>query len=224
MRVYRFLSEKYAELAIKEKRLKVSIINDLNDPFEFQAGFYNPTRTLKKQFKDYKDKVSKTYGILSFSKDWRNPILWSHYADSHKGIALGFELPSYKAIEVKYLKERPLFKGDTLKIAPDNFDWEHNQFLKRIVNIKFKSWGYEDEVRSIHLLTKLTYEKPYYFKTFANDLILKEVIIGCRSKYKDEKMIKLLSDNKGVRLIGSRMAYKSYKVVQNKQRIYTIST
>jgi len=39
MRFYHFLSQKYALKALKKKRLKLSVIDKLNDPFEFNAGF-----------------------------------------------------------------------------------------------------------------------------------------------------------------------------------------
>ena len=43
-------------------------------------------------------------GLLSFSSTPREPTLWSHYAESHKGIALGFDIASNLLVldEVKY--------------------------------------------------------------------------------------------------------------------------
>ena len=40
--------------------------------------------------------------------------MWAHYADSHKGIALGFEVPKALLFEINYVGER-------LK-PPANFD------------------------------------------------------------------------------------------------------
>ncbi len=44
MRLYHFFSEKYALEALRNKRIKVSIINELNDPFEFLPRFSNSNR------------------------------------------------------------------------------------------------------------------------------------------------------------------------------------
>jgi hypothetical protein len=34
MRAYRFLNEKFGLISLREKRLKISLLDDLNDPFE----------------------------------------------------------------------------------------------------------------------------------------------------------------------------------------------
>lgn len=52
-----------------------------NDPFD--GGLISdPT---------VREAVESIFGILSLSKDHLNPIMWSHYADSHRGICLEFE-------------------------------------------------------------------------------------------------------------------------------------
>lgn len=35
MRLYHFTSQKFGLLALKDRRLKIARINELNDPFEF---------------------------------------------------------------------------------------------------------------------------------------------------------------------------------------------
>lgn len=158
MRLYHFLPERFALEDLKEKRLKVSIINDLNDPFEFQAGFKHPTPILKKQFTKFKNIISKEVGLLCFSKKWHNPLLWSHYANKHTGFALGFDLPDNKAIEVTYLNERPLFQPNTL--SPNT---GHTIFLEKLKKTKFSSWSYEEEVRFYYPLNTLNFENELYF-------------------------------------------------------------
>ena len=68
MRVYHFIAEKWAKEALKTKRLKVSNINTLNDPFELHAGFSKPNNLLRDTFRDFKEEISKEIGILCFSK------------------------------------------------------------------------------------------------------------------------------------------------------------
>ena len=141
MRLYHFLPPQYTIEALRNKRIKVSIINELNDPFEFQAGFSNSNSVLRQNFRDFKAKISKEFGILCFSKRWNNPLLWSHYAEKHTGFALGFYMPDSKAIEVNYTKDRPLFTWDKL---PQN-SRHTEQFLHKLIRTKFISWAYEEE-------------------------------------------------------------------------------
>lgn len=217
MRLYHFLPEEYALEDLKEKRLKVSIINDLNDPFEFQAGFKRPTSALKTEFGKFKKGISKEFGLLCFSKNWHNPLLWSHYANKHTGIALGFDLPDIKATEVTYSKERPLFQSKSLSASADR-----TSFLDKLIKTKFSSWSYEEEVRFFFQLNTLISENGFYFDPFDHELILKEVIVGCNSQLTDSYLLTALKEFTGITLIRSRMAFKSFKVVRNKQKIFKI--
>jgi hypothetical protein len=118
MRLYHFLSQKNAIDDLVKKRVKISIIDKLNDPFELQAGFTKPNKKIRTQFSQFKSDISKDVGIFCCSKDWRNPLLWSHYADKHTGIALGLDIPDRAAIEVKYSEERPLLTLSSKVVTP----------------------------------------------------------------------------------------------------------
>jgi hypothetical protein len=39
------------------------------------------------------------------SRSWENPVLWSHYAEGHKGVCLGFDVKEELLEEVKYADE-----------------------------------------------------------------------------------------------------------------------
>ena len=45
-------------------------------------------------------------GILCFSPDWRDPVIWAHYSDKHEGICLGFEIPDDVCKKVTYVPRR----------------------------------------------------------------------------------------------------------------------
>ena len=108
MRFYKFLNSKNAIKSLREKRLKISIVNELNDPFEF-LGVELSNELLRSNIKMLKENFSNKYGVLCFSRNWTNPVQWSHYADRHKGICLGFDIEGDKnlSIDMKYFSERP---------------------------------------------------------------------------------------------------------------------
>jgi hypothetical protein len=38
--------------------------------------------------------MEKRFTLLCFSADWSHPLIWAHYSDKHRGLCLGFEIPS----------------------------------------------------------------------------------------------------------------------------------
>lgn len=77
MRVYHFLNSKWGIEAIKKRRLKVSRIDDLNDPFELLSPELSD-ETFRKALPKVKKAISDFQGLHCFSKRWTNPVLWSH--------------------------------------------------------------------------------------------------------------------------------------------------
>jgi hypothetical protein len=91
MRLFHFLSSQYALQALARQQLKVARINELNDPFELFCADMRDANA-RKAFRRFKDQVSAKFGLVCFSRSWRNPLLWSHYADRHRGAAIQVEL------------------------------------------------------------------------------------------------------------------------------------
>ncbi len=111
--------------------------------------------------------------IISFSKTCDDPVMWSHYADQHRGMCLCFALndqlikvkegfkngllqKEYKLKEVNYSPlfittdayygfSKDVFGEDSSTIDPKkNFENLENSFLT-----KYESWKYEQEIRML---------------------------------------------------------------------------
>lgn len=127
-------------------------------------------------------KVLKTekerFKICCFSTQKDNVLMWSHYADKHKGICLGFELPilckDYSIYPVNYISKIERIHGMV------SMAYVFNYWLTR----KSSYWKYESEVRAISI------DKPDLIN-FEQGL-LKEVIFGCKVKKKEIEFIKKL--------------------------------
>lgn len=76
MRVFHFLNHEFGLKDIRERRLKVSRITDLNDPFEF-LGVELSNRSYRRGLQKVKAKLSEGNGLLCFTRDWHNPVLWA---------------------------------------------------------------------------------------------------------------------------------------------------
>jgi hypothetical protein len=105
MRVYKLLNAHFGIKSLYEKRLKISLINDLNDPFELLPfDLSNPAH--RRAAHETRKSLSQGRGLLCFSAGWRDPVIWAHYSDKHKGICLGFEVPDALIERVDYVPER----------------------------------------------------------------------------------------------------------------------
>src|SRR6185369_16167015 len=102
MVVYHLTRAEHALSAIALRRLKISRFRDLNDPFEL-IGADLRDKDDRKQFRALQIALQEKYGVLCFSRSWSHPLLWSHYADKHRGICLGFDIPDDDLENVIYV-------------------------------------------------------------------------------------------------------------------------
>ena len=65
MRAYYFTSEEFALSNISNSRIKISLLDDLNDPYEF-LGVDIYDREFRKAFKAGRDEAAKTAGVICF--------------------------------------------------------------------------------------------------------------------------------------------------------------
>ncbi|WP_293931064.1 DUF2971 domain-containing protein [Iodobacter sp.] len=128
--------------------------NILNDPFEARICFSEQNEN--EYFKGESDasvreaeekalfELNEKIRIASFSKDKNNQLLWSLYADSHKGICIGIE-DSNNVLslskDVEYATDYPVFHYDR--------DESIGEFDIKILLTKAKAWKYEEERRLV---------------------------------------------------------------------------
>lgn len=87
----------------------------LNDPFEANSSFSNVLDAVWKhyplpldmriKYERYLKQSLQQVGICSFSKARKNQLMWSHYADEHKGICIGFKEEYLKKAGVSFWKQ-----------------------------------------------------------------------------------------------------------------------
>ncbi len=163
-----------------DKRMIESLVNQslyfakpdtLNDPFDchiyiktaLERASRSATGDRKNLLSSFLDnpKFFETWhstldnlGVCCFSRENRNTLLWSHYADEHRGVCLKYKFrASYFLTEefhlttmgnVEYLAE-PL--TGWLKSAPIDME----EFVKELVHMclktKSRAWEYEQEAR-----------------------------------------------------------------------------
>ncbi len=135
--------------------------------------WYNPFQVEEFGFRMSRE-YRKVAGIFSASKSFSNILLWSHYAENHNGICIGFDLTklsdstdsSFSVIKYPISFKKPRVKPEIDEEIKD---------LLLIYSAKSSFWSYEKEVR----LFKLIHNEDDRAVMFDPSAIT-EVIFGCQ--------------------------------------------
>ena len=198
--------------------LYFSLPSNLNDPFDCRidirkaakfaasrvTGIRREVLLRISDLSEFVDEIQRRMtkiGVCSFSLNLEESLLWSHYADEHRGVCLMYEFPEdllLKAVnqivgvsEVEY-GENPLsdwmIESVPDKIEDDFYDQFTTEILKKVLIVKARGWSYEKECRIIR-------EKAGLFpipKEF-----LKQVCFGLDTAESDIQLIQKIVDRSG---------------------------
>ena len=207
MKLYNLTSMSFALSNLALSRIKISRIAELNNPFELMSANTSDV-SQRIALETFKEQTNDSTGLICFSEFWDNPVLWGHYADKHRGVALGFEIDEKLLFEVTY--ENAKFD---LPINTNNQVECDENTLNRLLSTKFSDWHYEDEWRMFSTLKDSVIESGLYFEKFSNDLCLKEVILGVKCELPINEMQSLV-DKLGykIQVKKAKLDDKTYKV------------
>ena len=211
-RVYHMMEARWARVAIENRRLKVSRFGDLNDPFELFA-LNRHSQAARKASRRFAADFNETTGLLCFGEDWSSVVMWSHYAEKHKGICLGFDVRRSLLQDVEYEDRRiRLALGDDPASATLS-----TTLQKQLTCTKAKAWAYEEEFRRfIDLRDTVADAEGRRFIGFDEDMRLAEVVLGERCVENLDGVRELLKTMwPSAVAFKARLAYRSFRVVVN---------
>lgn len=203
---------------LPQLRVRVSTFNQVNDPFELLAIRQTGKKGRRHFASLYKHWVN-TLGFVSFSDNWKSPLMWGHYAENHTGVCLGIDVPDNRAWEVNYQEERleVLLEMSPLDAAVDE------DLIKQVVTTKFKDWAYEREWRYIERLKNKDPVTGLYYIEFSPDFELREIIVGARCMRKLKAIRKQVFANTGeIKVFQVRAGFGSFSMVR--QRLHETLT
>ena len=168
------------------------------------------SKEIRSAFQKRWNEEKDAWGMLCFRRDWQSPVMWGHYGDRLRGIALGFNVPDETLREVKYLSERLVPKPEAAaELAPKLFD--------RLANYKFEDWAYEKEWWIRVPLSDTVKELGLHFMEFSNKLELAKVVIGPKCKATVSEIQRLVIGLKpAVEIVQARVAFESFRIVRDK--------
>lgn len=129
------------------------IINNIAHSVDFFYESYDLTTS--EYIKKY---LLKNYaiGVLSLAKNFDCPLMWSHYADQHKGFCIGYDVSVNNSIDIhpvdyegkRFINTQQIYdmlfsnNGQCKQAAKEEIE-------KVILLNKAPSWSYENEYRAI---------------------------------------------------------------------------
>lgn len=156
---YRSLNdfERFLDIVLR-KRLYGAYFSELNDPLE---GSFSYNNLKSYHFKEIRAKLKRTR-VCSFSRKSddqlfpNDQLMWSHYADSHRGCCIEFQL-TQRNNHLWHLA--PVHYSDVLPTI-DGCDLED---IQKIVSTKDSRWSKENEVRAFRLYPEGKQENSSFF-------------------------------------------------------------
>lgn len=196
-KIYKYM--KFRSDFFKHPTLRLSQRCALNDPFELSPDQDTLDKILEdshredffQQIVEYaSDEGFDDTGIISFTESYNNLLMWSHYADEHKGVVVEFDHKKLndhfnQALGQSSSLERVLYNRERHEILP------HATSPKRNLLTKSDDWIYEKEHRIITNISNADY------------FLISEDVCKYIYDFYDESYIELLhiEKHKGIRKV-----------------------
>lgn len=178
---------------LENLRIRFTPLLSLNDPFEYSLKIGDSEYELKPELSANK---SDPTAFVSLSRNNANLLMWSHYADAHKGFCIGFHRNSAyfkKAEPIRYRRNRSSLNGMPF------YDFDSNSVLKSVALEKAIDWAYEEEERlflcdvenSVLNIGADEWEQPIFLNSYPRTSI-GAIYLGLRSSNTLESKIKTI--------------------------------
>lgn len=184
--IYKYYSiNKYSKLVLETGEIWAANPREFNDPFDSLVTLKFSKDEVTNLFKEWAARKA----ICCFSRNFRNILMWSHYANNHKGFCIGIYHPE---LENSGLLADVIYSKYFLDVNEDNFlkiDSEKgfNQDWDKILNHKFLDWSYEEEIRLILELDNCSSKGKSFL---IGSQTITKIFFGLCMNDEDKKMLK----------------------------------
>lgn len=203
---------KYTLLNLDKDQLWVSPPGAFNDPFEFKYQLKNGEFMEESEYKDLISGIHY-WGIVCLAthpklvENWSiddadlhpdNMLMWSHYADHHKGIALGLRKQAI-IYSVNYSDQFPI-----IDLLDKKIPVEH-QFV-RALHTKQTCWEYENEARAIFI------DRHSYGIPCEKSYSVERIYFGLRINESDISLIRNITSGRNIRYYKGYLAENRFEI------------
>lgn len=214
----------YSMADLINNEITVSPSSCMNDPFDSLINLWGDEKHLQKtcteplHIKPLHDALD-FYRIRCFcigrgNEPVKNILMWSHYADEHKGFCIKYKLSNYFYKEDDTNENRHMYLK---KIKYENVKFDLS--IKSInTNLAFatkkKDWKYENEARLI--VYDMNAKAPHYGISLDTNSKIEAIYLGYLCPQLTIKTIKNIFTERGTKLP------KFYKMMLNPQDVYNL--
>jgi Protein of unknown function (DUF2971) len=148
-----------------------------------------------------------TSGVYSLSQNPTDELLWAHYAYSHYGFCIEYDLETllrfgrndFKYFNVVYDEHPPQLTIDDLSNLQ-----EGSAFIQKLIGVKSKKWVYEQEIR---IVTSKSGKQHYDYRS------IKAIHFGLRMEDGQKEEIMRRMQGRGIKYYQTQLESNSYKLV-----------
>lgn len=157
--------EKYLRLKrhLQKHEMRLSCPSRFNDPFDCQFAF--PADLDGELFMRCKNSLDAVWRVGCLTEHFDNRLMWSHYADSHRGICIEYDFSSFSPsldrvvfAPVVYSSKRPEFTRELQDhLSHNQLNLQDRQYLTSALFTKDTIWKYESEwriLKGVHICKK----------------------------------------------------------------------
>lgn len=139
-----------AQKQIAENRYHSTQVGDYKSNPQAEK-FYK--ELLARDVKSLVDEEMSAKGVFSLAERWDCPLMWSHYADNHRGFCIEYEtiesdFSNIKAVNYKGV--RSIKVSDIISWKLDSSDEAYKNLINTYFFSKSFEWRYEKEWRDVH--------------------------------------------------------------------------
>lgn len=157
-----------------------------------------------------KEQKLKHRGLFCTTENPKNILMWSHYADEHKGMCIGYEFNYEKLAEIAFIRKVIYPESDDLDVLTDDDLTDSGQSFDKLLIKKSRLWAYEGEWRFI-LKRNLLEREEGCEQTLLELGTVREIIFGMRMRADHRDTIAKIVP-KNVELKVAHAAYRRYQV------------
>lgn len=199
---------------LEKEVIWTSAVRNVNDPFDcdFNMSALNelegkiPHDAIE-QVRESTVNLRETLAISCFSERNDSILMWSHYANKHKGFCLCYAVRDIlsakkKLFPVWYREEKvlPICKGKTI---------QQNPRIREILIQKSPDWSYEKEWRIFELLDNTTDKgKTIKIKPL-------KIIIGACADEALKDTLRRIGKSKGIEVAQMHLKNEEFKLIEN---------
>jgi len=168
---------------------------------QFRTKMLDPVARFELTNRSIRD-AKESFGVTCFSTESNNILMWSHYAEKHKGVVIKFDIlkdPDFfnTPFKVEYKSDFPNF----------NYLRNRESIGKLLLETKSMEWSYENEIRVM--------KRGAGYYPIKRESIC-QIIFGCRAYDKEiRKIIKYISKYKEMKptFLHAKTNSNSFKII-----------